>query len=450
MKIPKAATADKERLYRRNACLSIGDAMFFMIMTGLVTPFQGVYLLGLGGTNFQVAWLNALPPLVTALCVLPATRYISARNEHYLPVVLASSAINRLFYLIYGLIPFVVVWPSLRPLVFILLFGLATIPGTYSNLAWTSMIGRLIPRSRRGRFFGLRNTLSVAISMIATLFGGLMLDHYPFPINFTYIFIIAFGGVLCSLALLAFTVEYDAEQELETVSATPRGNGGEPAQLQPIHYASHDLTRFYLATFLVHLGINMIGPILTIYHVRILKLDNTVIGLLATVSSLASVATYVIWGRLSDRIGNLKTMIGVIVGLVVFSAAYLVDRQLWFLILMNLLNGAFTAGFGLIIFNLLLEISPPQERSNTIAYFNLNANLSSFIAPLLGTALVLGNNLWFPFILAALIRIAAMVVFWMIGRPSPGWMEYLKIHWMESRISISNRLLNRKRRNFRA
>lgn len=431
MKTPKAATADKERLYRRNACLSIGDAMFFMIMTGLVTPFQGVYLLGLGGTNFQVAWLNALPPLVTALCVFPATRYIAARND-YLPVVLASSAINRLFYLIYGLIPFIVVWPNLRPLTFILLFGLATIPGTYSNLSWTSMIGRLIPRSRRGRFFGWRNTLSVAVSMIATLLGGLMLDHYPFPINFTYIFLIAFGGLMCSLALLALTVEYDAEQELETASAASKGNNGKPVPHQPLHYAPRDLTRFYLATFLIHLGINMIGPILTIYHVRILKLDNTVIGLLATVSSLASVATYVIWGRLSDRIGNLKTMIGVIAGLVVFSAGYLVQRQLWFLILMNLLNGAFTAGFGLIIFNLLLEISPPQERSNTIAYFNLNANLSSFIAPLLGTALVLGNNLWFPFVLATMVRVAAMMVFWMIGRPIPEWLENLKVHWRKA------------------
>jgi len=68
--------------------------------------------------------------------------------------------------------------------------------------------------------------------------------------------------------------------------------------------------------------------------------------------------------------------------------------------------------------NALLEVSPSEDRTDFIAYHNAAVNLTSFIGPLIGRALVDSLNIRWALVMAGAFRAAGSLAFASLSRQS--------------------------------
>ena len=74
-------------------------------------------------------------------------------------------------------------------------------------------------------------------------------------------------------------------------------------------------------------------------------------------------------------------------------------------------GGVASAGFGLSLFNRLLEVTPNERRPSFLAAYNVLINVAVFVAPMIGTALIDSIGIVNALLLGGLLRFAGFVAF---------------------------------------
>ena len=91
---------------------------------------------------------------------------------------------------------------------------------------------------------------------------------------------------------------------------------------------------------------------------------------------------------------------------------YAVSNQIWLLVLFNVLIGVSVAGTVLLLFNILLEIIPNENRTIYIAIYNTLIAIISGISPILGVKVMDMTNIYIALIAVAVIRLASSIFFY--------------------------------------
>ena len=400
--------AGEERM-RHNVLNSIWDGAWYSVMTGLTASFMGVYALSLGASDTMLGWLSSLPALIALLSQIPAA-VITEHQPHRLKVLVPFSLAFRSGYLLFAFIPFLPLTPTLRAWVFIALVSLMNFPGAVANVSWAAMMGDIFPTTLRGRIFSDRNMLLGVVTMLCTLSAGPLLDTIQYPYNFMTLFLVSFTALMLSIKYL-LRIKENPSAITPLKPLVNRWSG-----LRQTLYDKNFLF-FALALFVVHLGFNISAAMWTILHVKVLLLSKTYIGALTVISQLISVLTYRWWGRFADRHGP-KLALFISIGLFMpqpWLHNFIVSP--WPLIPLSILNGFAGAGFGLVLFNVLLDISPDEAtRPSYIAVFNTMIGITGFITPLLGVAIYHSTDMATVFTLATLLRLGGMLLMvWKLG-----------------------------------
>jgi MFS family permease len=397
---------------RKNIVNSIIDGAWYCVMTGLTASFMGVYALALGATDNMLGWLAALPALVALLSQIPAA-IITERAPRRMAVLVPSAYVFRTGYLLFAFIPFLPVSPAIRAWVFIGLFALMHFPGTVSGVSWTAMMGDIFPGHLRGRVFGDRNMLLGLVTMLATMLAGPLLDSLPYPYNFTSLFLISFLALMLSMVYLVRIVEPGAARG-ETQGVQKLGSVRQALADKPF-------LSFVAAMFVVHVGFNISAAMWTLLYVRVLFLSKTFIALITVVTQLTSVLTFRWWGRLADRIGPRTALFLSILLFVPQPFLHSFVRSGWSLIPLSVMSGLAGAGFTLVLFNVLLGVSPSEaSRPSYIAVFNGLMGLTGFLAPLIGISIYQSFDMTTVFNLATSLRLLGLILFaWQSGLRLP-------------------------------
>lgn len=393
---------------RSNILNSIWDGAWYSVMTGLTASFMGIYALALGANDIMLGWLASLPALVALLSQIPAA-VITEREPKRLGVLLPYSLVFRFGYLLFAFIPFLPISPMGKAWVFIGLLALMNFPGTVANVSWSAMMGDIFPSAMRGRVFGDRNMVIGLVTMLCTLSAGPILDNIRYPYNFFSVFMLSFVALMLSTWYLKKIKE--SPSPASTRQLTSRWSG--------VKLTLHDRHFLFFtgALFVVHLGFNISAAMWAILYVKVLFLSKTYIGAMAVVSQLTSALTYRWWGRFSDKFGP-KLALLLSIGIFVpqpFLHNYITTP--WPLIPLSIMSGFSGAGFGMVLFNALLDLSPSEaSRPSYIAVFNMTIGLTGFAAPLIGVAIYQATNMATVLNLASLLRLIAMLLMvWKLG-----------------------------------
>src|SRR3989344_8544795 len=170
---------------------SIYDGAAYAVMDGMTNSFLTPFAVALNASVGLIAALTYVPQLAGAFIQLFAAKIVEIVKDRR-KIIVASSLINAILWIPLLLIPYAT--PNQKYLL-VLYVAIMTVASQLSNPVWNSLMGDIVPKYERGRFFGLRNKVIGATSFFAALAAGFILNRFsaknPF-IGFAILFAIAF------------------------------------------------------------------------------------------------------------------------------------------------------------------------------------------------------------------------------------------------------------------
>ena len=410
----KGRSAADERTLQRNLRFNEYNGIAFTLGFNLFNPFLGIFALRLGAPDSYVALLSSLPAVTAVLAMIPSARLVD-RFPRKKWLTAWFILVNRIFYLIAAMVPWL--FPHHAALALVITVGLMNIPGAITTVAWQSFIAPVVPGSRRNQAFARRNLLMSAFGLIPLALAGPLIDSMPLPHGYQVAFTVAFLlGVAEMLLLLGIREPDPAEHTMST--AEPLSAAALRLRLLGTLQRYPAYWRYCAAAFFFHITWMMAWPLFTIYNVEYLGASNSWIAIINVVNTVASIATYRLWGRLADRIGTIPATAVSAAGLAVFPVLVAVSTSLPMVTAMNIFVGAFGGALAFLLFNALLEVTPDTNRTGYIAVYNTLVNVAAAVSPMIGVALKAALTIHGAFLLTGLLRLMGAGAFWWAYRVS--------------------------------
>jgi MFS family permease len=395
-----ATTDMQQNIIRKTLRNSVFDGVCHSAMLGLTQSYVVPFALALKATTAQVGLLSSLPSLVMAFSQLAAprlTRKAGSRKRLILPVVLVHALMWIPVLLIPYLFPGDKVW---------WLIGLMTLSAVFGSLAlpaWGSMMADLVPENTRGRYFGWRSRIcDFTMLVISFVAGGILqwTTGNPF-LGFSIIFS---GAVVSRLTSWVFLSRMHEPLLKEPV----KNYGNLPDTIRKLR--SSNLGRFIVYVSLVNFATSLAGPFFAVYMLRDLGFDYLTYVAITATATIASVTFLTHWGKRADRAGNLRVMRITSCIIPLLPLMWLVSKQVYYLIPVQIMAGFAWSGFTLTSSNFLYDASPQEDRTQSIAIFNAMNGLAicfgalagGFLAPRLPQ--LLGNSLLCLFLISGILR----------------------------------------------
>lgn len=385
---------------RRNYRLGVANGISFGLGESVSSPGLVLSLLirQLGGS---LTLVGILPAIQTVGYLMPQL-LVSGR--------LQSRAYKLPVYRLFGAVR-LVIWAALAGAIFasasipepvalalvVIGFGVFTAFGGVTALTFQDVVGKVIPPSRRGAFFGARQFVA---GLLAFVVGGTLVrwllgegGPLPFPANF---------GALALLSLVCFTIGIGS---FSLVREPPQQRLGQPQRLTDGLRRAPAILRenanyrwFIISRLLLRTG-QIAEPFYIIYATEALGLPKAVAGVFVGAWALAAALSNLVWGRVSDRRGNrtlllitatliclapLLMVVGpaIVRGLGLGEVAMTVALGLVFLLVGSATDGSAIAGM-----TYLLEVAPEDERPTYLGLANTILGAGALL-PVLGGVLV--------------------------------------------------------------
>jgi MFS family permease len=365
-----------------------------------IVPFA----LFLGATTQKIGWLIALPSLLSAVSqffVLDVLRAFGNRRALLLwGVALQAAVLVPLSALGLARIP------SRVAALFVLVCAFRTI-GALMGPPWGSLMSDYLPERRRGAYFGGRSQVVGVCGILTAAAGGALL-HFLEPVSEGAAFAALFGAAGFFRALSFF---YMRRQVNMPEHHSPR----ESFDLLAVRRKLRDsnLARFiaYIAamTFAAQLSAAYFG----VHLLRDLKFDYMRYTSVQLASAVSSFATFPLWGRHADLVGNARVvrLNGLLLPLV--PLLWCATDSAAGLCVVEAFGGFLWSGFSLCTTNFVYDAVPPEKRVRALGWFNLINGSAVFTGALLGGVLAdrlpaIGRHqLHTLFLVAAAARFAA-------------------------------------------
>jgi len=381
----------KKQESRKN---SLKDAACVSGTVGFGDSYISAYGIALGASANEVGLLTSLPNLVGPLSQTLTSKVMSkiSRKKIFSVSILLQSLIwlpiISLSFLFLKDIKYL-------PLLLVIYYTIYAALGNFAAPAWSSWIGDLVTQKETGRFFGRRNSIGSAISLITMIIAGLILDfvkktpvlrgQIPLFLGFSIIFFLAMVFRLLSRHFVISQYE-------------PK------FRFQKIHYFSffkfikiapkRNFGKFAISIALVLLATTIVGPFYTIYMLNDLKfsyLQFILIGALATVATFLFMP---LWGKFADEYGKISTlkitslMTPIVCFLWPLSAFLAPPFQFYFLLMANFFVGFAWAGFNLAAGSFVYDATTPEKRSLCVAYSSVLNGFGVVVGTTLGSLLI--------------------------------------------------------------
>ncbi len=355
---------------------SLKDASAFAVMAGAGETYLSAFALFLRASTPQIGLLASLPPLLASLVQLLSAwlGHVTARRK---AIILTGAGIQAFAWL--PVIGLPLLFPDHAVPLLILSVVLYHSGAHLAAPQWSSLMGDIVPRRRRGRFFSLRTRLITATTFAALLLGGLLLNFMAGRDQtlqgFVLLFLVAGVARLVSVYHLA-----------RMHDATGHASGLEfPVSRAALLRLWHsNAARFSLFFALTQFGVAIASPFFTVYMLRDLEFSYLRFTMNTGAAILAQFLTLSQWGRISDVFGNRRILAVTGLFIPLMPLLWTVSSSFWYLLAIQLLSGFSWAGFTLSATNFVYDLISPQRRATYLAFHNVLANVGIFCGALLG------------------------------------------------------------------
>ena len=373
----QAAVALTEAQVNRGLRASIFEGAFATLYANLA---GGMFLTGLalhlGANSMQIAFITAIPALVTGFGFLSG--YLVRRAGSRKKLVMLAAGIGRSVYIV--LAPFLLLRLHMGLPLFFFVVAASSILMTLAGTIWTSWMSDLVPEERRGRFFGLRNAIHGIIGVGAAYGAGRAMDllkaqglervGYGLAFSLAVVF-----GLISTIGLL---------RQPEPALAPRRPAGLRELFLGPLHETQfRRLTVFLGVWFLTG---TLASPFYLVHLFRNLHFPFAAVGVYSIIGGVSGMIFQLLWGRAIDRFGARPVtvfnfaLVGLMPWLWLFATPTF-RLPIW---IDGLFNGLIWSGGSLGLWNLLLELADnPQRKESYFATYTMVTGLCAFSASLL-------------------------------------------------------------------
>ena len=394
--------------HQRNELIVYAESPFQAIVTSGALSFVSVFLVRLGSPNWLVGLLSSLPALVLVLAIIPVGAYVQ-RHGHYVATTNWSRVVFRGVISAFALLPLLPI--GIAPYVLVAARSLVSIPGAAINVALTTVWGQATTPDRRPRMLSVRMAIQ---GLVAAGFGfaaGQWLDFAPYPLNYQLLFLSAIVATVCSIVIMS-------RLKLPEHAAPPTEASAPRAGLKEMLALVRDTPAFRnysLASFVYRMGMWLPMALFAIYRVRTLGASDSWIGTLLTVQRLTSVFAYFALSRLLARSRFRRHLWIACAAMGQYPITQALASTAQMLVIPEFLAGIIAPGNNIFMTDTLYRVSPEDNRPAFISANTFLANITAFVAPLLGTALADALGIRTALWIAGGLRIAGGVLFWRLG-----------------------------------
>ena len=397
-----------------NVWVFIMYGLLFDVVNNLWRPFSAVFLQRLGGGEFEIALLNALPGAVAAIVLLPGAmlfRRFSDRKRATAAFIL----ISRALLLGIALVPMLPA--GIRPLLFVVLLAVMNCPDALSQTSLQSFLGTIFAGNTRGQAIALRNKFGQALIPVVTITTGLLITFLPrtdqqrmilYQIFFVVAFLFGVWEVLMFRRLKVAT--YGAAPDVDSPPANQK-----PASdwaLLPTIIKDRRFLAFFIPIVIFMFTWQAGWPLVAIHQVITIQATELWFAIFGLASGIGAFASGGLWQRMLRKYGNNTVLICSTILLSVNMFLFPITPNVQFMALLSLFTGISTIGINAALLNGVLEATPDENRMVYLAFYNTVVNISLFVAPFFAHTLLgwVGNiNAMF---IVGFMRIAATILVW--------------------------------------
>lgn len=150
---------------------------------------------------------------------------------------------------------------------------------------------------------------------------------------------------------------------------------------------TRDFVLLFLSGFCFMACLYMMIPVLPLYMIEVGEMSRTQVGVLIAAITLTSMLVRPYIGRKSDALGRKPLMIFGSLNFVVGSLLFLAAKSLVPMLLVLIFEGVGLACFHTAALTFVGDISPPDRRGQSMAWYQVSFNTGIMLAPLLGVFL---------------------------------------------------------------
>jgi MFS family permease len=399
----KTFDEDVRRNLRWNFTLNLlyglfGTTGWQLIMAPIFVP---AYMKELGGTNTMVGLLlfcGGLSRFITPLVAAPLVEH-----EHFMKrkSVLAGTFM-RAQLLLMALAGFLAPrWLNL--IEFFIFFSLFNLFMGIQHVVYQTVMSKVIPVDRRGRFVGLRNFLGGASVSLVSFIAGSFIENLEFPHSYAATYLLAFGLTSVGLVFFAFSREPASPTVLKKTPVLKR--------LRSIPSMVKEDRNFgnYMACCAVGSFALMSNPYFINYVNSELSISGSQFGLIAACFYMSRTSSNLILGSIADRKGfrlvfilSAGLWISAMIVVVILPISYLLA------IFFFMAFGAGMSGYRMSMNNMVFEFGSTAERPMRIAVVNSVVELSNAFGPLFAGFMADKVSYHFIFIISIVCAISAL------------------------------------------
>ncbi len=280
--------------------------------------------------------------------------------------------------------------------------------------AWSNLLARCFAVEKRGRFFGITSFVGTGLGTLGAFVSGWLLDKFPFPTNFVYIFTIAALAVFISWGFLALTREPAGHNQ--EVPRPVRQQGQSRRKMLAIVRGDHNFRRFLFARLLSSFAAMGEG-FLTVSAVRHWQVSDGTVAYFTAAMLLGQTVGNLLAGFVADRWGHKLSLELSYLGLTIsFVLAWLAPSPTWYFVVFAVLGIAIGARVvsGILI---PLEFARPENRPSYVGISNTTMGIGSALAPLVG-GLLAWSGYTTLFVVGALLGLVAFAAMhWGVAEP---------------------------------
>ncbi len=387
----------------RNFRLGVLNGVWFTVADRLMDPTL-VLAAFVSTLTPSPLWLGLILPITDGGWFLPQL-FVSGYLQSQPRKIALYRRVAGVRVLVWGLMaaaPFVLRDPRWLLPVFFLTYALTSLSSGLSGLSFMEIVGKTILPRRRAVFFAWRLGAGAMAGMFGTLMVRWLVDDagpLAFPYNFAVLFALALGvGVL---GVLAFARVAEPADTLLQPAASPLAQAR-----RALGVVRHDHNyRRYLWVRMLLVMAGVAPPFYAVYVQQRLGGSLAMVGVYLAVYTTANLASHVVFGRLSARLGNRQTLVvstwagllmtGGVLALALGAGPLRLSGEaasLW-LIPVFVLYGVRESGIGVASNSLMLDLAPPADRSLYVGFTNtlmgvvlLSTGVSGIIVAGLGHA----------------------------------------------------------------
>lgn len=357
---------------------SVYDGAAFAIMDGLTSSFLTPFAVALNASVSLIAALTYVPQLIGSFIQLLASGIVEFVKDRR-KILVTSSFLHAILWIPLLLIPYAT--PNQKYLL-IVYVTLQTVLAQLINPIWNSLMGDLVPKYERGRFFGIRNRIVGATSFIAALAAGLALNYFspkhPF-LGFAILFLVAFFARVLSGVFKAMMhnpePDFSHEEKFSLVDFVSR--------MDKTNYG-----HFVIYIVLFKFAVNIAAPFFAVYMLKDLGFTYLQFTIITASELIASFFAMGIWGKLIDSKGTKFVLYvsGMLTPLI--PLFWLFSKNFYYLAAVEAFSGMAWAGFNLSSSNFIFDAVQPENRIRCIAYYKFFEGIAVFAGALLGGFLI--------------------------------------------------------------